>query len=83
MLLTMKKEIKHPLRRAGLRTVADAIGVTAEGVRKWTLKNEVPLERLAEVVRLTRTPPALLSPRVYRQVAEAEAAWIAVRNGDA
>ena len=71
---------KHPLRRAGLRTVATALGMTSEGVRKWTLKNEVPPERLADAVRLTKTPPALLAPELYRHIAEADAAWVEVRN---
>lgn len=71
---------KHPLRRAGLRTVADAMGLTSEGVRKWTLKNEVPPEHLAEAVRLTKTPPSLLAPELYRLIAEADAAWVAAKN---
>lgn len=71
---------KHPLRRAGLRTVAQAIGLTSEGVRKWTIKNEVPPEHLADAVRLTKTPPSLLAPELYRLIAEADAAWIAVKS---
>lgn len=71
---------RHPLRRAGLRTVADALGISSEGVRKWTLKNEVPPERLADVVRITKSPPSLLAPALYRQIAEADAAWIDVKS---
>jgi|GEM_PF-5537765 len=70
----------HPLRRAGLRTVADALGISSESVRKWTLKNEVPHERLADVVRITKSPPSLLAPTLYRHIAEADAAWIAVKS---
>ena len=70
----------HPLRRAGLRSVAQAIGMTSEGVRKWTLKNEVPPEHLAAAVRATKSSPVLLAPHLYRQIAEAESVWVQVRN---
>ena len=75
--LTLKN---HPLRRTGLRAVASSVGLSSEGVRKWTAKNAVPPEYLAAVVEITQSPPSLLAPDLYRQIAEAEAAWARVRH---
>jgi hypothetical protein len=73
----------HPLRKAGLRSIALSLEVSYEAVRKWALRGEVPLEYLPAVVRLTAIPPRLLSPGLYRQLDEVDAAWAAAQRGKA
>jgi hypothetical protein len=71
---------RNPIRAAGIHALASACNLTYEAVRKWALRGEVPSEHLTTVVRLAKAPPCLLAPKLYRQVAEAEAAWQQIKE---
>jgi hypothetical protein len=70
----------NPIRSAGLHALAAACRLSYEAVRKWAIRGEVPPEHLMTAVKLAKAPPCLLAPKLYRQVAEAEAAWQQIKE---
>lgn len=49
----------------GLKAVAEALAMSAEGVRIWRVRGKVPADRVVDFARITGVPREKLRPDLY------------------
>lgn len=69
-------------KAGGKKAVADALGMSEEGVRVWIVRGKIPAERVVEVEGITGVPRERLRPDLYerRDDESQQVAWDGVER---